>query len=87
MIEINVKEWFFEKTDKVAKSYNTFIDFARNDDGTINVVDGYVTLFTRELLEESEKAIKVCLESGSIVGSYKGWTTWIPKSVCVINKI
>lgn len=81
MLEIKVKEWFFDKTHNVAKTYNTFIDFERNSDGMINVVDGFVTLYAREILAESDKAIKVCLESGAVVGSCKGWTTWIPKSV------
>lgn len=70
-----------QKTDDVAKSYNTFIDFERNDDDMMNVVDGFVTLYAREMLAENEKAIKVCLESGAVVGNCKGWTTWIPKSV------
>lgn len=34
-----------------------------------------------EVLSESEKAIQVILGTGDIVGSYKGWKTWLPKSV------
>ena len=81
MLDIKVKEWFYKKTDGVAKSYNTFIDYERTPEGSRNVVNGFVTLYAREIIAESEKAIKVCLESGAVVGSYKGWTTWIPKSV------
>lgn len=81
MLELKVKKWFYEKTDDIAKTYNTFIDYERGYDDMINVVDGFVTLYAREVLGESDKAIKVCLESGAVVGSCKGWTTWIPKSV------
>jgi hypothetical protein len=80
-MEIKVKKWFYEKTDAVAKTYNVYIDFERDDDGMMKVVNDTVTLYTREIIAESEKAVKVCLESGAVVGSVKGWTTWIPKSV------
>lgn len=80
-MEIKVKKWFYEKTDAIAKTYNVYIDFERNDDGVIKVVNDTVTLYTREIIAESEKTVKVCLESGTVVGSVKGWTTWIPKSV------
>lgn len=43
--------------------------------------DGYVEVIVREVLNETEKAIQVILDSGSVVGNVKGWKTWIPKSV------
>ena len=77
-----IKEWFYEKEEEKAMWYNTFIDTPeRNEDGTVKVVDGYVLTVVEEILQESEKAIKVRFSTGSVVGSYKGWTTWIPKSV------
>ena len=81
MLELHVKKWFYEKTASAAASYNVYIDFARQEDGTIAVTDDTVTLYAREVLAESEKAIKVCLESGAVVGSCKGWTVWLPKSL------
>lgn len=79
--EMKIKDWFYNKTSDVAKSYNTFIDFARNEDGMCKVEDGYITVVVEEVISESEKAIQVRLASGESVGSYKGWKTWVPKSV------
>ena len=79
--DMKIKEWFFDKTDAIAKSYNTFIDFARNEDGMRKVENGYMTVVVEEVFAESDKAIQVRLASGAVVGSYKGWKTWIPKSV------
>lgn len=79
--EMKIKDWFYKKTSDVAKSYNTFIDFARNEDGMCKVEDGYITVVVEEVISESEKAIQVRLASGESVGSYKGWKTWVPKSV------
>lgn len=81
MLSIKIKEWFFNKTSDNANRYNTFVDFERNESGMRKIENGYVTVFTREVISETEKAIKVNLESGAVVGSCKGWTTWIPKSV------
>ncbi len=81
MEEMKIREWFYDKISTTAKCYNTFIDFKRGADGTSEVVDGYITVFVSEKIAESEKAIKVRLESGAVVGSYKGWETWVPKSV------
>lgn len=81
MQEIRVKEWFINKEQNKATRYNIFFDHARNEDGTIKVESGFVTVFV-EIVAETEKAIKVDLMTGSVVGSCKGWQTWIPKSVC-----
>ena len=34
-----------------------------------------------EVLKETEKAVHVVLSTGDVVGSIKGWKTWITKSV------
>ena len=81
MKELNIKEWFYNKTEETANRYNTFIDVARNEDGTIKIENGCTTVYAQEVLSESEKAIQVVLSTGSVIGSYKGWKTWIPKSV------
>lgn len=78
---LKIKEWFLDKIQDTAKRYNTYIDLSRNDDHTVDREDGCVFPTIVERLGESEKAIKVRLSTGSIVGSYKGWVTWIPKSV------
>lgn len=74
MKEMLIKEWFFNKQEDIARTYNCFID--KKDD-----TDGYVKVLVEEQIKESEKAVQVKLATGSIVGSYKGWTCWIPKSV------
>lgn len=81
---LRIKEWFYYKTSEVAEGYNTFIDvteYSRVDGVLTADKDGYVEVIVREVLNETEKAIHVVLDSGSIVGSVKGWKTWIPKSV------
>ena len=80
-MKLKVKEWFLNKTQETATRYNTFIDFARNEDGTILVIDGYATVYVEDKLAETEKAVQVKLHTGNVLGSYKGWTVWIPKSV------
>ena len=78
---LKVKEWFLNKTQETATRYNTFIDFERNEEETMLVVDGYATVFVEEKISETEKAVQVVLHTGDVLGSYKGWKTWIPKSV------
>lgn len=79
---VKVRDWFIDKAQITAKKYNTFIDvYSRDEDGVIISEDGYYNVKIMEVLSESEKAIQVVLGTGDIVGSYKGWKTWIPKSV------
>ena len=80
-MKLKVKEWFLNKTQETATRYNTFIDFERNEDDTVLVVDGYATVYVEEKLAETEKAVQVKLHTGNVLGSYKGWTVWVPKSV------
>ena len=78
---LKVRHWFINKTQETATRYNTFIDFVRNEDDTVLVVDGYATVFVEEQLAETEKAVQVKLHTGNVLGSDKGWTVWVPKSV------
>ena len=78
---IKVKEWFLDKISDTAKTYNVYIDYERNENGTKKVENGYVTVLVDEAISESEKAIQVRLASGAVVGSVNGWKTWLPKSV------
>lgn len=81
--ELKVKEWVIRKEQEIAARYNVFIDYSRRTDDVENkpfVEDGCVFVKVEELLEETEKAIRVRLSSGDVVGSYNGWTLWIPKS-------
>lgn len=84
---IKVKEWFIDKVQDSAKFYNCFIDyFEKTGLGTPFVDDnGFVFVVAEEILQETEKALKVKLATGDVVGSVKGWTTWIPKSVMSFN--
>lgn len=71
---MRVKEWFVNKIKAMARAYNTFLDFTYEK-------DGWVRLSIEDVLEETEKAIKVKINSGLADGNQNGWTTWIPKSV------
>lgn len=76
-----VKEWFLGKEQEKATHYNIFLDFERNEDGTIKVTDGYAFAKIEETIKETEKAVQVKISSGDVLGSYKGWTCWVPKSL------
>lgn len=80
MKSIKVKEWFYDKEASKAKVYNIFFNVEYKD-GMINRENEMVTLSSVDVLAETEKAIKVEIATGAVVGSSKGWTTWIPKSV------
>ena len=77
---MTVKEWVIDKAQDTASRYNMFIDFVRDENGNRKIVNGCVTVIVEEKLAESEKAVKVRLQTGEIVGSSKGWTLWIAKS-------
>ena len=81
---MKIKQWFYNKIQDTATRYNTFIDVAdesRTENGIEADAEGYVSVIVREVLKETEKAVQVVLDTGNVIGSYKGWTTWIPKSV------
>ncbi|MBO7735964.1 MAG: hypothetical protein J6S67_25570 [Methanobrevibacter sp.] len=78
---LNVKTWFIEREQEKATKYNLFIDIEnRDENGFINHENEFQKVIA-EVISESEKAIQVILNTGSVVGSAKGWKTWIPKSV------
>lgn len=78
---LTVKAWVIDKAQDTARRYNTYIDYAeRGEDHTRLEVNGYIKVIVEERLGETEKAVKVRLRTGDIVGSVKGWTLWIPKS-------
>ena len=77
-----VKEWFINKQSEKATRYNCFIDiYSRDENGKVESVDGYLKVLFQEVISETEKAVYVVLGTGNADGSYKGWKTWIPKSV------
>lgn len=75
---MKVKEWFINKVRAMAREYNTYLDFSYEK-------DGWVKLSIADVLEETEKAIKVKINSGLADGNQNGWTTWIPKLVIDMN--
>lgn len=80
-MELKVKAWIIDKAQQTATGYNCFIDYTRRDEiGAAVEEDGYNYVLVEEVLAETEKAIRVRLHTGWVVGSYKGWTLWIPKS-------
>ena len=80
---IKVKEWFIKKTEQTSKRYDTWIDVYSRDENEKVTADenGYITVLAEKVIAESEKAVQLVLHTGDIVGSGKGWKTWIPKSV------
>lgn len=77
---MKVKEWIIDKAQRTAADYNCWIDFERDEQGMRKVENGYLTVIVDEVLAETEKAVQVRLQTGEVVGSYKGWKLWIPKS-------
>ena len=79
---VKVKDWFIDKQQETATRYNCFIDiFSRDDIGKTIAIDGYYIVSFEEILNETEKAVQVVLRTGDVIGSFKGWKTWIPKSL------
>jgi hypothetical protein len=81
---LKVKSWFIDKESEKASRYNTFFDFKRKDNGSWEEIieeDGFKYVFIQKVLNESEKAIQVQISTGDVLGSYKGWKVWIPKSL------
>ena len=79
---LKIKQWFIDKIAEEASNYNYYFNyFKRTELGTAYVEDECVFVVADEVLNESEKAIKVRLATGDVVGSYKGWVAWVPKSV------
>lgn len=80
--ELKIKAWVIDKAQEIAKNYNCYIDYARRDEklGCRIEENGFIYVIAEEILAETEKAIHVRLQTGSVVGSYKGWTLWVPKS-------
>lgn len=86
MTELKVKEWFIDKEQDKASSFNIYFQYARRTEGNVRTPlreDGCVYVSIEEELGESEKAVHVKIASGDVVGSGKGWKVWIPKSVIV----
>ena len=81
MKNLYIKEWLIDKIQAEAGRYDVYIDHPeRSEIGTPVVRDGFVMVVIQEMIKETEKAIYVRLSSGSVVGSYKGWRCWLPKS-------
>ena len=77
---INIPAWFYYKLRETSDRYHCYIDvYNRGENGSIP--SDVVMVQAQEVLKETEKAIQVKLITGGVDGSYKGWTTWIPKSL------
>lgn len=73
---ITVKEWFFNKMDEESKRYGLLL-LGEYKDGMLD----HTKLRVEQILGETEKAFKVMLDAETYRGNWKGFTTWIPKSV------
>lgn len=82
MKEMKIKTWFIDKEEDKARRYNIYLDYSRRDEelGQPIEEDGCYYMAIEEVLNETEKAVQVVIASGEVLGSYKGWKTWIPKS-------
>ena len=83
MTEMKIKTWIIDKAQDDARRYNIFFDVTRRTNDDINqrlVEDGCYYMKVEEVLKETEKALQIKLSSGDVIGSYKGWTLWVPKS-------
>lgn len=79
---LKIKEWFLNKEQDKASTYNMFFNIeSRNENGEITTDENGFVSVVAEIISESEKAIKIKIETGANLGSTKGWTTWIPKSL------
>ena len=82
-MEMKIKTWVIDREQKTARQYDAYIDYTRRTEDiakTPLIEDGCYYVRINEILQETEKAIKVNLSTGAVVGSYKGWKCWIPKS-------
>lgn len=75
-----VPEWFFDKVNDACKNYGCMLSGEYTEQGGITMLD-HTKLRVDEMICESEKAYKVRVEAETRGGEYKGWTTWVPKSV------
>lgn len=73
---ITVKEWFFNKVNMESKRYGLLL-IGEYKDGVLDCTK----LRVEQILAETEKAFKVMLDAETFRGNWKGFTTWIPKSV------
>lgn len=71
-----VKEWFFDRVNDACKNYGMLL-CGEYKDGMLD----HTILRVDEVLNETEKAYKVKLDAETYAGHYKGWISWIPKSV------
>ena len=75
---VTVKEWLFDKINKQAHAYHTYLVGEYND----GMLD-HTKLRVNEVLAETEKAFKVALDAETANGIVKTWTAWLPKSAVV----
>lgn len=89
MKELRIKEWIYNKMQDEASRFNYWIDVKYNDEvkegdpDMINREDGYITVYIKEKIKETEKAVNVILATGLTDGSSNGWKCWLPKSAIV----
>lgn len=83
MAEMKIKTWIIDKAQDEARRYNIFFDVTRRTEDAFRiplVEDECYFMKIDEVLKETEKAIQIKISSGDVVGSYDGWTLWVPKS-------
>lgn len=81
---ISIKEWFFNKVNEECKKYGMILaaEYKYDEDLQTSVCDRS-KMRIDNVLAETEKAYKVVLDAETFGGAYKGWQTWIPKSVII----
>lgn len=80
---MTVKEWFRDELKEKMMGYHCLPESEYIEDPKFGSIADDTKLRIAELVAETEKAVKVVVEAETFGGHYKGWTTWIPKSVIV----
>lgn len=85
MLTMTIKVWVIDKAQDVARKYDTYLNITSRDDNGVICEDknGCYTVEVVEVVSETEKAMQIKVATGAVVGSYKGWTMWVPKSQIV----
>lgn len=84
---MKVKEWFFNKTYETALGYGICLRGEYTDlevDGeVIHDVMSQEIFRVDEILDITEKAVKVKIDAETMLGKYRPYTVWVPKSVII----
>lgn len=80
---LKIKRWFYDKLNQEAGKFGRYVEHTEYIDPLSNKEPDALTV-VGEYHSETEKAIKMTLESEDIIrDSLTEWSCWIPKSVII----